>query len=555
MIKSFLLWLWQESAGIHTKMAINTLCGLCYICASLLFVYYSKEAIDYVTYGSGITKTTTYLYGAILLSIYLIELALSLLINWLENQTEIVLKNRLRQQLFNHLMRVIWEEWERLHSGDVLNRLEEDVRIVSECICKSIPELIVTSVQVIAAFFFLYALNPMLAWIILFIMPLFLVASKLFFFKLRKLTKGIRSTDSEVQVVIQESLQNHLLIKSMEQHDVFSGRLGSLQESLYGQTMHRTRFNLYSRGLVNLGFITGYITAFTWGLVSLQDGVITYGMMTAFFQLVNRIQRPTVDLARVLPSFIHASASIDRIEELEHLPNETIGSGYLLQGTAGIKIEDMTFRYLSGERDIYRRFSFDFKPGSRTAIVGETGAGKSTLVKLILSILQPSEGVIFLYNKVEEMPVSPDARTNLVYVPQGNSLLSGTIRSNLLLGDADATESQMWQALHVAAADFVMDLPGKLDAHCGELGDGLSEGQAQRIAIARGLLRPGSIMLLDEFSASLDKETERTLIERLMKYATEKTMIFITHRDLILQYCDKIITLQKISCDGKKEIF
>jgi len=175
--------------------------------------------------------------------------------------------------------------------------------------------------------------------------------------------------------------------------------------------------------------------------------------------------------------------------------------------------------------------------------VGETGAGKSTLVKLMLSVLYPQEGNIYIYNSEEKAASSPETRANLVYVPQGNSLLSGTIRSNLLLGNAEATEAEMWNALHIAAADFVADLPLKLDARCGELGDGLSEGQAQRIAIARGLLRPGSIILLDEFSSSLDADTERILTERLMEAMRGKTMIFITHREHILSYCDEVLQL------------
>ena len=543
MIRRLLNWLWLASTGIRGKLVLNALCGLLYIAASLSFVYFSKGAIDLVTRGVVTSRSTIYLYGVILLLLFLTEMLLNLLMSWLENQTEVTQKNYLRHRLYSHLMHVDWEHWERFHSGDVLNRLEEDVRVVAETVCKSVPQLFTTSVQILAAFIFLYYMSPILAWSVIFIMPFFLLVSKLYFRKMRKLTKDIRSTDSAVQSVMQESLQHHMLIQSMEQHDAFVDRLNTLQTSLYGQTMHRTRFNLFSRAMVTLGFILGYMTAFMWGIIGLQDGLITFGTMTAFLQLVNRIQRPTVDLTRLIPDFVHASASIDRIEELEALPGEPVGESKLLQGVAGISIGHLTFRYQTGERDIYNDFSHDFKPGSRTAIVGETGSGKSTLIKLILSLLQPTAGEIFLYNKAERVPMAPELRGNLVYVPQGNSLLSGTIRSNLLLGNADSTEEQMWEALHTAAADFVSDLPLKLDAHCGEWGDGLSEGQAQRIAVARGLLRPGSILLLDEFSASLDKETERMLIEKLMRSATDKTMIFITHREMILNYCDEVIRL------------
>jgi ABC-type multidrug transport system fused ATPase/permease subunit len=233
--------------------------------------------------------------------------------------------------------------------------------------------------------------------------------------------------------------------------------------------------------------------------------------------------------------------------ELESLPQEEDTESVLLHAPAGVRLDNVTFAYPDSDRKIFNGFSFDFEPGSRTAIVGPTGIGKSTLIRLLLSLLKPQDGEISIYSqdsgqtRVES--VSSATRCNLVYVPQGNSLFSGTIRENLLMGNPDATEQQMKDALHTAAADFVLDLPDGLDSQCAEGGAGLSEGQAQRIGIARALLRPGSILLLDEFSSALDAETETVLMERLTKSLPEHTMIFITHRDKIIDYCTSTLRL------------
>ena len=216
-----------------------------------------------------------------------------------------------------------------------------------------------------------------------------------------------------------------------------------------------------------------------------------------------------------------------------------------MEGNLGIRISHLHYTYPGSEREVLADFSHDFHPGSLTVIVGETGVGKSTLIKLILSLVQPKEGKISIYNGQDVVEVSPQTRCNFSYVPQGNTLFSGTIRDNLLIGNPNATEEDMRSALHTAVADFVFSLPDGLDTVCGEQGMGLSEGQAQRIAIARGLLRPGNILLLDEPSSALDGETEHELLKRLAEEVAGKTVVMITHREKIAGLCSEVVRMEE----------
>jgi ABC-type bacteriocin/lantibiotic exporter with double-glycine peptidase domain len=238
----------------------------------------------------------------------------------------------------------------------------------------------------------------------------------------------------------------------------------------------------------------------------------------------------------------HSAASMDRLMELESLGNEPEES-MLHPGLSGIRFDDVSFHYENGDRQLFSGFNHDFMSGSKTAMMGETGAGKTTLFRLMLGFIKPDSGSIALYGKDESIPVSAETRPDFVYVPQGNTLMSGTIRFNLQIAAPDADDDKLKEVLHVACADFVLELPEGLDTVLGERGSGLSEGQAQRIAIARGLLRPGSILLLDEISSSLDAETESELYNRLFSYVPDKTMIFITHRPNVTTHCDDVLTL------------
>ena len=539
-IKDYLVWLWKISNGMRLRIALRATCGILHVGVSLLFIWVSKHIIDIAT-GQAVGSFSN--YALLLISCVIMQLLLSASIRRIEELSFIDLNNKLRQRLFNHVMISRWMGRDGIHTGDILNRIERDVSSIADLLCRIIPSVLITLVRLTAAFAFLLYLDIRLAAVLFFIMPIALLISKSYVKKMRKLSKDIRNTDSRLQSFLQENIQHRTLISSLERTNEASENLDSLQDGLYNQIKQRTNFSIFSRSMVQLGFASGYTTAFLWGAMGLINGSISFGTVTAFLQLVNQVQRPIVELGNYIPSFIQGYIAIERLDELTSLEIEEQGTPIKLEGKPGVRIENVSFSYTENEQNIIQNFSHDFTPGSLTAIIGETGVGKSTLMRLLLALLLPDNGKVIFYNNECEVSASPLTRCNIVYVPQGNTLLSGSIRDNLLLGKPDATEDELRQALHIAVADFVYDLPLGLDTQCGELGAGFSEGQAQRIAIARGLLRPGGIMLLDEPTSSLDKDTEQLLLSRLAEQANSKTVILVTHKEATVQFCTSSIKL------------
>ncbi len=536
-IKEGTRWLWNASQGYRVPILASILAGTTRIGISLTFVWQCKHLIDIATHQAdgNIAIGLASMTGCIVL-----QLLLSSLVNRLYAHTEISLRNRLRQNLFEHILKSHWSGRETFHSGDMLNRMEEDVRTVTDLLAGSIPSAGITLFQLAGAALFLFCLDHRMAVVILLIMPLALLFSKLYMKRMRHLTREIRATDSRLQSHLQENLQHRTLISTLEYTSMAADMISTLQSGLKRLVMRRNSFSIFSGLMVQAGFALGYLTAFAWGIYGLDTGTVTFGTLTAFLQLVAQVQRPVVELARQIPAFISALTSVERIDELTSLPLEEQGEPLILKGKVGIRLENVTFAYPDGKRKVIEYFTHDFEPGSLTAVLGETGSGKSTMVRLMLALLRPDGGNITLYDERQSLPASPLTRRNFVYVPQGNTLVSGTLRDNLLLGNPEATDAQMWKALHMAAADFVHELPQGLGTPCGEMGTGLSEGQAQRIAIARGLLRPGNIVLLDEPTSSLDSDTEQTLLERLSHTIQGKTLIIITHQMQTARLCDKI---------------
>lgn len=539
--KEILKWLWVAWKGNRLQASLNALIGLLGVVVSLSSVWAVQHAIDVASHeAKGEIITAVLLMGVLILC----DFALNITSVWIRNLLGIKAQNRMQQKLLDRILRSEWKGKESHHSGDVLNRLEIDVANVVNFLTEIIPNSLSTLALFLGAFFYLFAMDWRLAIVIVIMIPIFVVFSKIYMRQMRHLTSEVRNSDSKVQSILQETIQHRMLIKTLEGDSEAVNRLEGTQSVLRNNIVRRTKFSVFSYLVLNLGFSIGYLIAFGWAAIRLSAGTLTFGGMTAFLQLVNRIQSPARQLTRLVPSFVSVFTAAERLMELEEDPLEEQGDSIVMDSPCGVRFKNVTFAYEDSEDNVIEHLNYDFYPGSCTAILGETGSGKTTLVRIILALLKPMNGMVEIYNKLENKQLSPLLRTNFVYVPQGNTLMSGTIRDNLRLGKITATDEEMKKALKQSCAEFVFDLPNGLETECTEQGGGLSEGQAQRISIARALLRNRSIMLFDEATSALDPETERQLLKNLLE-KHDKTIIFITHRLAVVEYCDQTLTIEK----------
>ena len=572
----YVAWLWHNTQGTRLNSCVRIVFGTAQVVLGLLMVWLSKRFID-ETIHTGSREAIAEMIVLLALTV-LGRILLRQVYYYMTTVAMTRKSNELRLNLFAKLFsRRLFDENE-LHSGDVTSRLSKDIDAVSGVVADTIPQMVVTGIQLLGAFLLMRFFDAWLAWALVIFTPLAIVLGKFVARKLRRMTLDIREKESQIQMHVQEGVEYNAVLRSLGSEQWMADRLDSMQQDLQGTVLRRTRFSTITRFMLGIAFGFGYLAAFIWGGLGLYHGTITFGVMTSFLQLVGQIQQPILQLLNMTPQVIHSTASIDRLEELqtnEFAENETglngadavsASNNSALNSAdnsglnvAGVKFDDVTFRYAKGDSEIISHFTHDFKPGTKTALVGETGVGKTTLFRLMLGFIVPSSGTVALYPGTssnqqqtssdpknasgDPQTVGKSTRKHFVYVPQGNTLMSGSIRYNLLLAKPGATEEELQNALHTACADFVNELPDGIDSELGERGCGLSEGQAQRIAIARGLLREGSVLLLDEISASLDEETERELYKRLFAAYPAKTMIFITHRSAITALCDETLRI------------
>lgn len=541
-LQVILQWLWLAGKGNRRQAVLNVAVGLLSVAVSLAQVWAMQRAIDV---ASGNLHGSIYAAVAVMGAFILCDFALTIASVWIRSILGIKAQNRMQQQLLDRLLRAQWQGKTSRHSGDILNRLEIDVRTVVNFLTETIPNTVSVLALFIGAFCYLLSMDATLALLIIAMIPIFVVLSKLYMGRMRRLTNEVRTSDSQVQSILQETIQHRMLIKTLESVHQVVDRLENMQRTLRHKVVRRTAFNVFSNLILSFGFSLGYLLAFLWAAVRMLAHTLSFGGMVAFLQLVNRIQSPARSLTRLVPAFVEVLTASERLMELEENPLEEQGAPVYFDTPCGIRLDNVSYAYDDEpDKKILECLSFDFSPGSCTAILGETGAGKTTLIRLILALTTPGEGSVTMYDARKQQPVTPLMRCNISYVPQGNTLMSGTIRENLLLGNLSASEAEMAEALRLSCADFVFELPDGLDTVTGEAGGGLSEGQAQRICIARALLRNRSILLFDEATSALDLETEQQLLQNILTGRTQ-TVLFITHRPAVIRYCDQQLHISR----------
>lgn len=532
LLKYLYILVWQDSLSSFLLLVIGT-AG---VGVSLSSVVLSKRVIDVATHVAE-GKMEFLLVGLAILQVG--SIGLSIIASRFAVRYQTTLYNRLSLHYFSGILHAEWKAQQTYHSGDVMSRVGTDIGDIVQLMVRTFPQFLVTLFKLTGAIIYLFILDRRLTLVLVVIIPIVLLVSKLYFKKMRKLSVLIKESQSAVRQYFQESVQNAGIAKALHIEDRMEKELTKKQKTLLVHVLSHNRFHIFSNSVLSFGFAAGYLVAFSWGVYQLYGNEITFGTMTAFLQLVAMMQGPALGLAANIPTFIVAYTALERLYELETLPKEQVDTS-LVQPSFRIErimFSDIAFGYESG-RQILTHADFVFEQGKMTAIAGETGCGKTTVMRLILGLISPQQGKVIVSDNKYSFQMSPAFRQRIAYVPQGNYLFSGSIRENLSLGNPNADDAAMKEALRQAAADFVFTMPAGLDSELKESGKGLSGGQIQRLAIARALLHGGEVLLLDEATASLDEKTEEEVIASLKKNVKDKIVIVVTHRQRVIDVCD-----------------
>jgi len=503
-------------------------------------VVVSKQMVDLAVKGD--SQAVSYIILFVL--IHLAILGANSLNSKVSIQLYEKMSYKLEQDILNRLYSSDWLSYSKIHSGDILTRLTDDIASVTTLWVYTIPHVTALGLQLVLAFFVLLSYDPVLALIAFILGPISILVSFLIGLRLKKLQHAIQSAESRHRSYLTELIQHMMIVKSFQYENESMRQVINRQNDKYGWVVKKNKLSIAANLILSAGYWMGYVLAFIYGIFKLSK--ISFGTFTAFLQLVGQIQDPFIGVARSIPQMVSCLASVERLMELEALKDEPQDNRDvpLTHGIKALTLEHVTFGYES-DKAILSDISLMIESSKTVALIGSSGEGKTTLMRLLLSLLTPECGSIRLSLPGKEpIQISAATRSFFTYVPQGNTLFSGSIFDNLKVAKHDLTEKEAQETLKAACAwDYIDNLPDKLNTVIGESGTGLSEGQAQRICIARALIRPAPILLLDEATSALDMDTERKSFENIKDIG--RTCVVITHRLSVLPLCDSVYRLEK----------
>lgn len=540
--KATLSWLWSQTRGLRAKM-VFLMVGTClYAGTSALFALACRGTVDAAT---SFNKDGIIRYGLALVMIIVFQLIMRLVLNAMEEYISTKLGIALRRGIFKQILKKEYSDVRAYHSGELLNRMFSDVSVVVTGITTIVPSLLSMGTRIVCAVVVLIYLAPGLTLVFV-VGGLSLFGISTFFRGgIKRLHKDVQTKEGRMRAFLQETLENILMIKVFGVEEKMKETDAENEEQYFKSRMKRRTLSIYANAGFSFVYQAGYLFALLWGCVGLFRKTITFGTQTAILQLVNQIQAPFATLSSVMPKYYTMLASAERIMEIENIPDEEAACEKAdYSDFESIEVKNLDFSY--GENHVIKDSTFTINRGDFTAITGLSGGGKTTLFHLLLGVYKPQEGDVLMHMKSGKTFVPGIAsRPLFAYVPQGNFLFSGTVRENIAFINPDASEDDIRKCAKTACAlEFIEELPDGFETKVGENGFGLSEGQAQRIAIARALLSGSRILLLDEATSALDGPTEAQVLENI-RNLKDFTLMIVTHRPAALDICTGRLVMEE----------
>ncbi|MGL5713633.1 MAG: ABC transporter ATP-binding protein [Paraclostridium sp.] len=542
-----LKWIFSQSKPGLFLLIVSVIMGSIMSAISVYNAMISKSLIDAATTGKVdlVIKWLTVMGCIILFNIFFGTLR-SLISTYCSTK----ISNELQKKFFAHVAYSEWMEHNKHHSMGILTRITSDTATINGFICGTIPSMITSTVMLGISFITLLSIAPFLAVFTVVIFPVLFLMNKLFGKRLKKFYKDIQDKSIEYSSFIQESIQNLMIVKTFCREEDAVDTMARIQKERFSLVLKQTLFSSCTGIAFSLGSSGAYFLVFGWGAMSLVNGVITFGTMTALLQLFNKIQGPLSSLIGCYSPIISTIAAAERLMEMESMALEK-GNPHLdilCADKPYIEFDNVSFGYKDGV-NVLNNISFDINPGETIALVGPSGQGKTTIIRLLLSLIHANEGNLYISDNTldgSKSEVCKDHRNLISYIPQGNTLFSGSISENVCYGNTKASSEDILSACEAACAlDFIDELDDGFDTKLGEKGHGISEGQAQRIAIARAFLRTKPILILDEATSALDAQTEINVLRAIKNLGHKPTCIIITHRPGALAICDRVLRLEK----------